>query len=60
MIENLDKSLVVMIIDELLSFGKDELISAIRGLEIRQRYLLLSLCAEVITRAETGGESEDE
>jgi hypothetical protein len=58
--ENFDKRLVFMITDELLSFGKDELISAIREMDIRQRYLLLSLCAEVITRAKTGGESEDE
>ena len=58
--ENFDKSLVFRIIDELLSFGKDELISAIREMDIRQRYLLLSLCAEVITRVKAGGESEDE
>ena len=60
MSENFDKNLIFMITDELLSFGKDELISAIREMDIRQRYLLLSLCAEVITRVKAGGESEDE
>jgi hypothetical protein len=59
MIENFDKNLVFMITDELLSFGKDELISAIREMDIRQRYLLLSLCAEVITRVKAGGESDE-
>ena len=59
MSENFDKNLIFMIIDELLSFGKDDLISAIRVLDIRQRYLLLSLCAEVITRVKAGGESDE-
>jgi hypothetical protein len=59
MSENFDKNLIIRIIDELLSFGKDDLISAIRVLDIRQRYLLLSLCAEVITRVKAGGESDE-
>ena len=59
MSENFDKSLIITIIDELLLVGKDDLISAIRVLDIRQRYLFLSLCAEVITKIKAGGESDE-